>query len=200
MKAAAGAAAGAAVCSTEEALCPAEAVHVEVAATPPVPLPADPVAHAAAHELGLLHTHAPPSEAPITPVRQRVLSLLVGVVHGVAGPGGVLGVLPAVVLHDRARSVAYLGAFFLGTIAAMGAFATLFGELVRRRVLAGRMRERFTCCALMVPACRVGSLDRTQRMAAALSAVAATASLGVGIAWLVITATLRGGLGSVGLR
>jgi hypothetical protein len=81
---------------------------------------------------------APPQAPPAAqqayrPAVQRALSLLVGVAHGVSGPGGVLGVLPAVVLNDASRSAAYLGAFFAATVLAMGAFAAAFGEAVLRR-------------------------------------------------------------------
>jgi len=63
---------------------------------------------------------------------QHCCSLVVGIVHGVAGPGGILGVLPAVALHDWLKSSAYLGAFCISSILTMGSFAAAFGELTRR--------------------------------------------------------------------
>jgi hypothetical protein len=56
-------------------------------------------------------------------VGQRIMALSVGIVHGVAGPGGVLGVLPAVSLHDSFKSVCYLGSFCLSSVLAMGVLA-----------------------------------------------------------------------------
>jgi len=69
--------------------------------------------------------------------QQHCCSLMVGLVHGVAGPGGILGVLPAVELHDWAKSTAYLGAFCAASIVTMGCFAAGFGEGTRR------LNERF---------------------------------------------------------
>lgn len=43
------------------------------------------------------------------PTTQRVLALGFGVIHGVAGPGGVLGVMPAVVLSDPVRTHKRIG-------------------------------------------------------------------------------------------
>jgi VIT1/CCC1 family predicted Fe2+/Mn2+ transporter len=63
------------------------------------------------------------------PRTAKVVSLCVGIIHGVSGPGGVLGVLPAVTLHNPRKSAAYLGIFFLASIAAMGAFTSVFGYL-----------------------------------------------------------------------
>jgi hypothetical protein len=62
-------------------------------------------------------------------VSKKFLSLWVGVFHGVAGPGGVLGVVPAVRLHNVWHSVAYLGSFCASSIAVMGCFAALYGSL-----------------------------------------------------------------------
>mgnify|MGYP000445196426 CR=1 FL=1 len=41
-------------------------------------------------------------------VSSRSLALVAGIIHGLAGPGGVLGVIPAVQLHDARLAVIYL--------------------------------------------------------------------------------------------
>ncbi|KAI9920473.1 hypothetical protein PsorP6_015679 [Peronosclerospora sorghi] len=66
------------------------------------------------------------------PTTQKVMALLVGIIHGFAGPGGILGVLPAVVLHDWIKSAAYLGSFCAASIVMMGIFAALYGEVTGR--------------------------------------------------------------------
>ncbi|RLN88699.1 hypothetical protein BBJ28_00018081, partial [Nothophytophthora sp. Chile5] len=68
------------------------------------------------------------------PTTQKVgiTALLVGIVHGFAGPGGILGVLPAVVLNNWGKSVAYLGSFCVSSIFIMGVFAALYGEVTGR--------------------------------------------------------------------
>ncbi|GMF42498.1 unnamed protein product [Phytophthora fragariaefolia] len=66
------------------------------------------------------------------PATQKIMALLVGIIHGVAGPGGILGVLPAVVLNDWVKSVAYLGSFCVASIFIMGVFAALYGEVTGR--------------------------------------------------------------------
>lgn len=58
-------------------------------------------------------------------------SVGIGLVHGVAGPGGVLGVLPALAMHHTENAVVYLGCFCASSIACMGAFAALYGELTQ---------------------------------------------------------------------
>lgn len=60
---------------------------------------------------------------------KKFLSLWIGIFHGVAGPGGVLGVVPAVKLHNVWHSVVYLGSFCASSIAVMGLFAALYGSL-----------------------------------------------------------------------
>jgi len=55
-------------------------------------------------------------------------AFVIGVVHGFAGPGGVLGVLPAVQLHNVLLASIYLGTFCITSILVMGMFAGLYGS------------------------------------------------------------------------
>lgn len=66
------------------------------------------------------------------PYTQRLLSFSVGLLHGVAGPGAILGVLPAVEMQNLRSSVLYLGAFVFASTTSMGAFAALYGEATKR--------------------------------------------------------------------
>ncbi|KAL3671019.1 hypothetical protein V7S43_004203 [Phytophthora oleae] len=66
------------------------------------------------------------------PLMQEVAALCVSIVHGIAGPGGILGVLPAVVLNNWGKSTAYLASFCVASIFIMGVFAALYGEITRR--------------------------------------------------------------------
>ena len=59
----------------------------------------------------------------------NVLAVMVGILHGIAGPGGVLGVLPAVSLKDPAQSAAYLSAFCVFSVLVMAIFAACWGEI-----------------------------------------------------------------------
>ena len=62
----------------------------------------------------------------------QIMALIVGIIHGFAGPGGILGVLPAVVLNDWAKSISYLTSFCVASIFIMGVFAALYGEVTGR--------------------------------------------------------------------
>ncbi|TYZ51414.1 hypothetical protein PybrP1_012113 [[Pythium] brassicae (nom. inval.)] len=99
------------------------------------------------------------------PAMQRVTALLVGIVHGVAGPGGILGVLPAVVMNDWVKSAAYLASFCVASIFIMGVFAALYGEVT------GRLSRNSHLLEL-----RIGIFS-------------ASFSVVVGVAWIVLQAT-----------
>ncbi|KAL7537838.1 hypothetical protein ACHAXR_008122 [Thalassiosira sp. AJA248-18] len=58
-----------------------------------------------------------------------IMALVAGVIHGVAGPGGVLGVIPAVQLKDARLAVLYLGTFCFTSTLVMGGFAAFYGQL-----------------------------------------------------------------------
>ena len=51
-----------------------------------------------------------------------------GILHGIAGSSHFLGVLPALALPTRGAAVSYIGAFGIGTVAAMTAFAAVIGS------------------------------------------------------------------------
>ncbi len=56
-----------------------------------------------------------------------ILSLCIGIVHGVAGPGGVLGVIPAVQLHNWKLATFYLLTFCAVSTLTMGSYSALYG-------------------------------------------------------------------------
>jgi hypothetical protein len=57
----------------------------------------------------------------------RTMAFLAGIIHGLAGPGGVLGVIPAVQLHDWKLATLYLGCFCVSSTITMGCFASFYG-------------------------------------------------------------------------
>jgi len=89
------------------------------------------------------------------------MAFSVGIVHGIAGPGGVLGVLPAVQLHDWAKSGLYLASFCVSSTLVMGLFAAVYGEITHR----------------------AASTARVERL---LAVVSASFSVAVGVLWLVL--------------
>jgi hypothetical protein len=58
----------------------------------------------------------------------RTMATAAGIVHGLAGPGGILGVIPAVQLHSARLATIYLGSFCASSTLTMGLFALLYGR------------------------------------------------------------------------
>lgn len=86
-----------------------------------------------------LHTHADGHERPAgsMPHRHTHAAVAVGTLHGFAGAGHFLAVLPAIGLQTWAQSLSYLGTFALGTVIGMSGFAALIGWSSLRAQLQG---------------------------------------------------------------
>ena len=96
----------------------------------------------------------------------RAAAFVAGVFHGVAGPGGVLGVMVALKLNDWFLSSLYLMLFFVSSIVTMGLYAILYGLCT----------QRLTVCA-----------NNKRKCAFILKFVSAVFSLIVGVLWLSLT-------------
>lgn len=162
-------------------------------------------AHAAAHDLDVPHVHVPapvcdadveraedreggkrPTSSPggvrtedVAAVAEEASrarwSFGIGFVHGLAGPSGILAVLPAVVLEDAAKSTAYLVAFFVASTASMAAFAGAFGaasyDAATRAGGGGGARNS----------------DAPARVAMGLNLFAGCAAIVIGTAWVALS-------------
>ena len=106
-----------------------------------------------------------------------LLALFVGILHGIGGPGGVLAVLPSLLIPGLLGSCLYLGAFCTMATLTMGIVAGAYG------------------------ACTHGAGRGSPNTPWILGAVSASTSLLVGVVWLVgsATGTLGDVLGSIGL-
>ena len=76
-----------------------------------------------------LHTHADGHAIAAAPVSHQHThaAVAVGTLHGFAGAGHFLAVLPAIGLRTWTESLSYLGTFALGTVIGMAGFAALIG-------------------------------------------------------------------------
>ncbi|HYG62206.1 MAG TPA: sulfite exporter TauE/SafE family protein [Thermoanaerobaculia bacterium] len=105
------------------------------------------------------HQHA--EEEPGAP-RSRQAALWIGALHGLAGSSHLLGLFPALALPSRAASLAYVGGFSVGTVAAMVVFSSTIGLLAAWLTARGQNAYR------------------------ALLGTASAAAIGVGIFWLTL--------------
>lgn len=95
----------------------------------------------------------------------KLWAFLIGIIHGVAGPGGVLGVIPAVQLHNFLLATIYLGTFCLTSIVVMGLFALSYAS----------------CTNYLAKTCHITKF--TIQLFSALLCIA------VGVAWCVLILT-----------
>lgn len=79
-------------------------------------------------------------------------SFCLGILHGVAGSSHFIGVIPALALPTRAASIVYVGAFGLGSVAAMTAFAAVAG------LLGGRTHRHWQAYRLTMAAASVAAI------------------------------------------
>ena len=94
----------------------------------------------------------------------QTLAVLIGIIHGLAGPAGVLAVIPAVKLHDWVLATLYLSSFCVSSTLTMGCFAGIYGT------------------------CSRGIGKRTQRDFQ-IHLFSSSLSILVGVTWLVLSAT-----------
>jgi hypothetical protein len=107
-----------------------------------------------------------------------LIALGVGILHGIGGPGGVLAVLPTLLMPGPVSSVLYLFAFCFAATAVMGGVAGTYG------------------------ACTYRSRDVSPNLPWVLSVISASTSVLIGLVWLVCSATgtLEQVLGSLGIE
>jgi len=91
------------------------------------------------HPLTMMHHHS--KAGGRGGLSNQFLSICIGIVHGISGPGGVLGVIPAVQLHNLTLSVVYLGSFCITSILVMGCFAAMYGMCSSRISESSRVVE-----------------------------------------------------------
>ncbi|MFQ6044817.1 MAG: hypothetical protein ACE5PT_00475 [Gemmatimonadales bacterium] len=101
-------------------------------------------AHLHSHSSGMHphdHRHSDPA------VRHRHLPTLVGAVHGLAGTVPVVAIIPVALITNLGSALAYLAAFGLGSILAMGLYAALAAlavDVTARSEMTARWIARLT--------------------------------------------------------
>ena len=96
------------------------------------------------------HIHVQAGPAWVRRLGHAHASFCMGVLHGVAGSSHFFGVLPALALPTTRDAVLYIGAFGVGTVAAMALFAAAVGSIAVRGVHGPRAyRAMMTTAALL---------------------------------------------------
>ena len=83
-------------------------------------------------------------------------AVAVGTLHGLAGSSHLLGILPALALPSDGAAAAYLLCFAIGSVAAMGTFASLIGWVAGRPRASGAAAQRALLCVFSAIAVLVG--------------------------------------------
>jgi ABC-type nickel/cobalt efflux system permease component RcnA len=96
-----------------------------------------------------VHTQGAPQNGEATPQRLSRGSFLVGLVHGAAGTGHLLGVVPTLSLPPLLGAV-YLAAYGVAAVVAMGAFGFTMGTIGNRLAPELLRRFMFGCGALAI--------------------------------------------------
>ena len=109
----------------------------------------------------------------------KFLAFLAGIIHGLAGPGGVLGIVPAVSLHNWKLASAYLLTFCISSTLTMGVFATSYGRLTRLA----------SSCSFSSSSSSSSSSSLSQeQIESRINKFSACLSIFVGVLWLVLLA------------
>ncbi len=96
------------------------------------------------------HVHVQAGPAWVRRLGHAHASFCMGVLHGAAGSSHFFGVLPALALPTTSAAVLYIGAFGVGTVAAMTLFAAAVGSIARRGVHGPRAyRAMMSAAALL---------------------------------------------------
>jgi hypothetical protein len=96
------------------------------------------------------HIHVQNGPAWIRRLGHAHASFCMGVLHGVAGSSHFFGVLPALALPTPTAAILYIGAFGIGTIAAMTIFAAAVGSIAVRNLHGPRAyRAMMTTAAVL---------------------------------------------------
>ena len=101
------------------------------------------------------HVHVQAGPAWVRRLGHAHASFCMGVLHGVAGSSHFFGVLPALALPTQQATLVYIGAFGVGTVVAMTAFAAAVGS-IGWRVRPGTVAHRAMMMSAAALALAVG--------------------------------------------